>query len=311
LLFEMYLVQLAPPQTIYSVDRYTYFKTQVLEIIAHNNNPQSTWRREINEFTGMTLQELEGVVIMAPQFCSATNGVSALGLTNLPESFDWRDKKVVSKVKRQVCGDCWAHSTTAAIESHWALVKKTELPDVSRQQLVDCAGDFENHGCQGGLPSHAFEYIKYAGGIEDELDYPYRGFNGQCKFEKAKVHVTVPFGSYNITEGDEKGLQESLFTAGPISVAFEVASDFFQYRSGIYESTKCRNTTDKVNHAVLAVGFGHDAAKNVDYWIVKNSWGTIWGEEGYFRIKRGVNMCGIAVCASYPQIQASLETITN
>jgi len=199
--------------------------------------------------------------------------------------------------------------STAAIESHWAIVKNTDLPDVSRQQLVDCSRDFDNNGCQGGLPSHAFEYLKYAGGIEDEVDYPYRGVNGKCTFQKEKVRVTVPLGSYNITEGDEKALQESLFTAGPISVAFQVVADFFGYKGGIYSSKTCKGTTDKVNHAVLAVGFGHDAATNVDYWIVKNSWGAGWGEQGYFRIKRGDNMCGIAVCASYPQIQESKETI--
>jgi cathepsin H len=304
LLFEMYLQHLAPSHVTYSAERYLQFKEDIHDIIAHNSNPESTWKRTINQFTGMTFKELEGSAIMVGQNCSATNGVSALGLTNVPTSHDWREKGIVSPVKNQGhCGSCWTFSTTGAVESHWALHKKTTPPDLSEQQLVDCAGDFNNHGCSGGLPSQAFEYIKWAGGIEGERNYPYKGVDDTCHFQKKDVDARLPFGSVNITEADETALLEAAFTAGPVSVAFQVTKDFSSYKGGVYVGTTCKSGPETVNHAVLAVGFGHDATTNLDYWIVKNSWSAAWGEEGYFRIKRGVNMCGIAVCASYPHIK--------
>jgi cathepsin H len=72
------------------------------------------------------------------------------------------------------------------------------------------------------------------------------------------------------------------------------------YKSGVYSSTTCKTGPSNVNHAVLAVGYGTDATTGMDYWFVKNSWSTAWGDNGFFKIQRGVNMCGIAECNSYP-----------
>nr|KAF6267806.1 cathepsin H [Pipistrellus kuhlii] len=102
----------------------------------------------------------------------------------------------------------------------------------------------------------------------------------------------------NITLNDEEAMVEAVALYNPVSFAFEVTSDFMMYRKGIYSSTSCHKTPDKVNHAVLAVGYGEENGK--PYWIVKNSWGPQWGMNGYFLIERGKNMCGLAACASYP-----------
>jgi len=250
------------------------------------------------------MEELKGFAVMEPQNCSATNGISSNGLTAFPDNFDWRIVGAVSHVKDQGnCGSCWTFSTTGALESHWAIVKGIAPPDLSEQQLVDCAGDYNNFGCNGGLPSQAFQYIQDAGGLDSEIIYPYTGVDGECEFLKTQIVASVPYGSANITSGDENALQESLFGFGPISIAFEVTDDFMDYDSGVYTGSTCHQDTGHVNHAVLAIGFGHDGKSNLDYWLVKNSWGTSWGEEGYFRIKRGSNECGLAVCASYPQIK--------
>lgn len=304
-LFGLYLVHKAPFQIEPSVERYNYFKSRVMSIINHNRDPTKTFKRTITKFTGLTLDELKGVAIMESQNCSATaTEAPSEGFTAFPDYFDWRKAGVVSKVKNQGnCGSCWTFSTTGAVESHWALFKGVKPPLLSEQQLVDCAGDFNNHGCNGGLPSQAFQYIQAAGGLESEDSYPYKAVDQKCSFDLTQVVSTVQYGSYNVSSGDEQGLQESLFTHGPVSIAYEVTDDFMDYDSGVYVGKTCHQDTQHVNHAVLAVGFGHDKAKNIDYWIVKNSWGTTWGEEGYFRIQRGVNMCGLAVCASYPQMR--------
>merc|ERR1719182_939675 len=111
----------------------------------------------------------------------------------------------------------------------------------------------------------------------------------------------VPGGSVNLTKGDEDSLEYYLATAGPVSVAYQVASDFRHYSEGVYSSTVCKSQPEDVNHAVLAVGFDHDDKSGKDYWIVKNSWGTSFGVEGgYFMMERGVNMCGVSDCASFP-----------
>jgi len=303
-LFALYIMHRAPVRLEPSVERYKYFRSQVLDIIAHNRNPKNTWRKTITQFTGLTMKELEGFAIMAPQTCSATNGVSATEGFEAPAYVDWREAGVVTPVKNQgKCGSCWTFSTIGAVEAHWALSKKTVSPLLSEQQLVDCAGDFNNHGCNGGLPSQAFEYIKYAGGIETEIDYPYKAVDGNCYFDKSKVAASVSLGSSNITQGDEKSLLEAVATKGPVSIAFQVIAGFKDYAGGVYVGETCQADPEHVNHAVLAVGYGYDANARLDYWIVKNSWGNTWGESGYFRIKRGSNMCGVATCASYPLIR--------
>lgn len=102
----------------------------------------------------------------------------------------------------------------------------------------------------------------------------------------------------NITQGDEVSMKNAIFSNGPVSIAFEVVDGFRDYMSGVYTSTTCKNSPSDVNHAVLAVGYG--SLDGVDYWLVKNSWGADWGDEGFFKIQRGVNMCGVAVCNSFP-----------
>lgn len=111
---------------------------------------------------------------------------------------------------------------------------------------------FENNGCNGGLPSHAYEYIFYNGGIESEDDYPYLGITDTCHFDKSKVSVTVK-GVHNITEGAEHEIEIAVGTVGPVSIAYDCADDFMHYSEGIYSSDTCAKTSDQVNHAVRPV----------------------------------------------------------
>uniref|UniRef100_A0A804KJV6 Peptidase C1A papain C-terminal domain-containing protein n=1 Tax=Musa acuminata subsp. malaccensis TaxID=214687 RepID=A0A804KJV6_MUSAM len=214
---------------------------------------------------------------------------------------DWRDDGIVSPVKNQGhCGSCWTFSTTGALEAaHTQATGKSV--SLSEQQLVDCANAFNNFGCNGGLPSQAFEYIKYNGGLDTEESYPYRGVNGVCQYKPEKVGVKV-LDSVNITLGAEDELKHAVGVVRPVSVAFEVVNGFRLYKGGVYTSDTCGKTPMDVNHAVLAVGYGVE--NGVPYWLIKNSWGEDWGVDGYFKMEMGKNMCGVSTCASYPIVAA-------
>uniref|UniRef100_A0A8C5AIW3 Cathepsin H n=1 Tax=Gadus morhua TaxID=8049 RepID=A0A8C5AIW3_GADMO len=234
--------------------------------------------------------------------CSATKGNHVVSSGPYPDSVDWRELgNFVTPVKNQGhCGSCWTFSTTGCLESVTAIARG-KLLLLSEQQLVDCAQAFNNHGCNGGLPSQAFEYIRYNGGIMTEADYPYKGSDAPCQFvpglEAAFVRDVI-----NITSYDEKAMVDAVARLNPVSLGFEVTSDFMHYKEGVYTSSMCSNTTDTVNHAVLAVGYGVEEEGGAPYWIVKNSWGPSWGIDGYFLIERGRNMCGLAACSSYPLV---------
>lgn len=284
----------------YSGDE-VYHRQQIFESslkeIKEINSRNGTWTAGLNKFSDMTWDEFRSAyLITEPQDCSAT-GTHVKSEGPLPDSVDWRTKNVVTRVKDQgQCGSCWTFSSTGAVESAHAIATG-HLPYLSEQQLIDCAGNFDNHGCEGGLPSHAFQYIMYNGGLDTEDAYPYEGKDASCRFSKAGVGARLK-NEVNITEGADAEVTDAVANVGPVSVAYEVVSDFKHYKSGVYQSTECKNGPMDVNHAVLAVGYGTE--DHIPYYLVKNSWGTGFGIDGYFKIIRGKNMCGISTCASYP-----------
>mmetsp|Transcript_13384 Transcript_13384/g.44290 ORF Transcript_13384/g.44290 Transcript_13384/m.44290 type:complete len:247 (-) Transcript_13384:1245-1985(-) len=245
---------------------------------------------------------------MAPQNCSATHVASwsSDASAKLPEALDWRQKILAPwPVKNQAhCGSCWTFSTVGSMEAH-VYLKYGAMKNLSEQQLVDCAGAFHNHGCNGGLPSQAFEYIHFAGGLDTEAVYPYVGKTGKtCAYDKQGVAKVSAIN--NITAYDEAALLAAVGSRGPVSIAFQVSADFRFYKKGVYDGV-CKASPSDVNHAVVAVGYGVSPADGgreggKPFFIVRNSWGPTWGEEGYFRIARGKNKCGLADCASFPSI---------
>ncbi|XP_043533036.1 pro-cathepsin H [Chiloscyllium plagiosum] len=268
------------------------------KVDAHNRG-RHAFQMGLNQFSDLTFSEFQSLYLMQkPQNCSATRGNHYSSADILPENVDWRKRgNFITPVKNQGgCGSCWTFSTTGCLESVIA-IKSGKLVSLAEQQLVDCAQNFKNHGCAGGLPSQAFEYIKYNNGLEREQDYPYEGKDGTCRFERSKAAAFVK-DIVNITQYDEDGMVDAVARLNPVSFAFQVTDDFLLYREGVYSNPNCSSTPDKVNHAVLAVGYG--VSNGTKYWIVKNSWSTSWGIDGYFYIERGKNMCGLAACASYP-----------
>ncbi|OIW19353.1 hypothetical protein TanjilG_03487 [Lupinus angustifolius] len=279
--------------------RFKIFSDNLKEI-RFSNKKGLSYTLGVNRFSDWTWEEFKTQRLGAAQNCSATlKGNHKITDIATPEHKDWRKEGIVSAVKDQGhCGSCWTFSTTGALEAAYAQAFGKNI-SLSEQQLVDCAGAFNNFGCNGGLPSQAFEYIKYNGGLDTDEAYPYIGANGLCRFSAENVGVRV-LDSVNITLGSEDELKHAVAFTRPVSVAFQVVNGFRSYTKGVYTSDTCGNTPLDVNHAVLAVGYGVE--DGVPYWLIKNSWGADWGDNGYFKMERGKNMCGVSTCASYPVV---------
>ncbi|KAH7682107.1 Actinidain protein [Dioscorea alata] len=220
-----------------------------------------------------------------------------------PYSLDWRKKGVVTGVKDQgQCGSCWAFSSTGAMEGINAIATG-DLISLSEQELVDC--DTTNDGCDGGYMDYAFEWVIKNGGIDTERDYPYTGQDGSCNTEKENIKAVTIDGYQDVAQNENALL--CAVVKQPVSVGIDASSmDFQLYTGGIYDG-ECSSDPDDIDHAVLIVGYGSE--KNIEYWIVKNSWGTSWGMQGYFYIRRNTGLpygaCAINAMASYPMKEST------
>ena len=166
------------------------------------------------------------------------------------------------------------------------------MVSLSEQQLVDCDGG--NYGCNGGWPYDANKYV-IGYGLMSEQSYPYSGYANSCQYSSSKVTARVST-TYYVSHGDESALKTASALIGPIEVCIEVSGSFQYYASGVYYNPYCKGS---VNHAVLLVGYGTDPTGG-DYWLVKNSWGAYWGDNGYIKMARNRNNnCAIASFASY------------
>ncbi|XP_017077543.1 cathepsin L-like [Drosophila eugracilis] len=263
-----------------------------------------TFKLAVNQFTDLLTTEINQMMSDSSFTHSQVKSGSTFltpEYSTLPESVDWRLKGAVTPVKHQgyTCGSCWAFAAVGALEGqHFRKTRK--LISVSPQNLVDCSGSYGNNGCQGGLDSRSFAYIKDNGGIATEQSYPYTGLQGECNMERAMIGATSS-GYVHIPQGDEKKLAEAVAFFGPVIAAIDSSHPSFKlYSRGVYEEPACNATA--LNHAVLVVGFG--TTKNgKEYWLVKNSWGKKWGINGYIKMLRNANNhCGIASAAIYPLV---------
>jgi len=212
---------------------------------------------------------------------------------SIPSSYSSKDLGLVSPVKNQrQCGSCVAFATMATIETCFKKVTNV-FGDYSEQQLVDC-GYRQNwaNGCHGA-PPHA--YAKWAGDNEIELahesQYPYLNTspNLECPANLPVYNQGARIsGSYFTYRGDEELMKKLVYEHGAVVSTVKSAGPFQDYEGGIFAGCP---EGDKVDHAIAVVGYGQE--NGVDYWLVKNSWDENWGENGYIRVKRGVNMCGI------------------
>ncbi|KAH3762943.1 cathepsin L1 [Pelomyxa schiedti] len=265
-----------------------------LQFVEQHNAEGHSWTVGMNEFADLTNEEYRAM-LSKPKTYAVEAGPSAGAVV---ANVDWRTKNVVCPIKDQgSCGSCWAFSAIASTESCYAIATGS-LKCFSEQQLVDCAGiKYGDLGCGGGLPDNGFKYI-IDEGCETQDVYPYTAKRGTC-VAKQSEYVGDIQGFTDVTPaGNEVALQNAVVLT-PVSVGIDASLMSFQlYTSGVYCPSGCSTTT--LDHGVAVVGQQTDA-KNGDYYIVRNSWGTSWGQSGYiWMCANKNNTCGIATTASYP-----------
>lgn len=216
----------------------------------------------------------------------------------IPDAFDWRDKNAVSRVGDQgFCGSCYAFTALHSIESQLRIHKNLNV-ELSPQEILDCAFEHGTASCQGGYLEGVWSYINFMGGISLEKYYSYTGAVGECKPKLNRVNFLIE-GDYSFTDGNEDELKAALYLLGPISIIFDhLHHSFFQYSKGIYYEPNCIESNE-FTHGALIVGFGSE--NGIEYWTIKNSFGSIWGEKGFFKIARNKdNHCLIGKYAMIP-----------
>jgi cathepsin L len=277
--------------------RYTVFKANMDKIYLANKQKHS-YTLGMNEMGDMTHAEFKATKLGYKRIDrSYARKMNAAGphqhVKAAPKSVDWRSKGAVTPIKnQQQCGSCWAFSTTGSVEGAVAIASG-KLISLSEQQLVDCSGAQGNQGCEGGLMDQAFQYIISNGGLTTETNYPYTAMDGTCNTTAAAQVASTITGYTDVTSGDQNSLINAV-AIGPVSVAIEADQACFQfYSSGILNDPSCGTNLD---HGVLAVGYDQGQG----FWIVKNSWGTSWGMNGYVEIALGMDECGINTEPSYP-----------
>ncbi|XP_055848052.1 putative cysteine proteinase CG12163 isoform X2 [Episyrphus balteatus] len=278
--------------------RLRIFKHNLKLIHDLNKNEMGSAKYGITEFADMTTTEYrDRTGLLSREESNSVRSPAKIPDVELPKEFDWREKGAISKVKNQGnCGSCWAFSVTGNIEGLHA-VKTGKLEEYSEQELLDC--DTIDSACNGGLPDDAYKAIENIGGLELESEYPYQAKKSQCHFNSSLSHVKIS-GAVDLPK-NETEMAKWLIVNGPISIGINANAMQF-YRGGVSHPWKMLCSKKNLDHGVLIVGYGISEyptfKKTLPYWIVKNSWGPKWGEQGYYRVYRGDNTCGVSEMAT-------------
>lgn len=285
----------------YTGDEYHFrlgiFLSNVRYFQDFNRRNGLTFRVGINQFTCHTPSEYKSLLgVQVPKrnliYNYQKTKLNLNAIKSAPDSFDWRDRGVVNAIKNQGdCGSCWAFSTITTSESAYAITTGNLL-QFSEQNLVDCAPSF---GCRGGWTNTAIDYVinTQNGTFNSEEQYPYTALDGKCVFDSSKTIGKIT-QVINVEKDDENDLKEKIAEYGVASISIHSGNTpFMSYSGGILDDDECLGQFKAIDHAVGAVGYGTE--NGIDFWIVRNSWGTELGEEGYIRMIRNKgNKCFIA-----------------
>merc|ERR1711887_128730 len=279
------------------------FRANLRKIAAHNEREEQgleTWRMAVTEFADLTeeefTQQMLGGYVMTPQ--SLGGHAKREVASDLPASVDWREKGVVTDAKNQgSCGSCWAFATVENIESY-AAINNVTLTKLSTQEVTTCTPNPMHcggtGGCRGSIPQLGYNYVQLFG-LATNDDYPYwsgvTGMTGNCKYDLERRTPVVGITGYNtLPANDMAATMHHLATVGPLAVAGD-ATPWQFYGHGVFPGCSYSNNIG-LNHAIQMVGYGTDPT-NGDYWLVRNSWGAMWGEQGYIRLQRESELtCG-------------------
>jgi len=282
--------------------RFNNFKASIIRVMEiQATSPSATYG--ITKFSDMSVEEFRNTILMQSLPERPARDVPVAGVSvadpNAPASWDWRDHNAVTPVKDQgQCGSCWAFSATEAIESAWIL-KGHATPstvDLAPQQIVDCDSIDGVQGCNGGYTESAYDYIIQAGGQEPDKDYPYTAKNGKCKFVAADIDAKI--SKYETISKEESALSTNLASIGPLSICLD-ASRWQDYKTGVMTNMECCPLLKcTLDHCVQLVGYNTSAT--TPYWIVRNSWNTNWGVQGYIYLEMNKNTCGITTDITWP-----------
>jgi len=284
------------------ISRLRIFEANLAKIAAHNTDERWTYTLAVNEHADLTGPEFAKLYASGKRWDAVTLGSQPhdssadVPVSSLPSSVDWREKNVVTPAKNQGgCGSCWAFSTAETLESHIA-IKTGKLMKFSPQEYVSCMPNPKHcggtGGCQGATQLLGFQYAIDTG-ITTEDSYPYEGSTGTCSKDKIKPVAKIT-GFVKLPANNYSSLMNAVVTQGPIAIS-AAAEPWQLYSGGVYNG----DCGSDIDHAIQLVGYGtagNSTGRTLlgggggkgkgAYWLVRNSWGTGWGEEGYIRIQR-------------------------
>jgi len=287
------------------------FCESVKFVAEFNSKSTSSHKVEVNQYADMTDEEYQQQLLGGKQVKKHFETLTSENLEDFryedvdpPSEVNYKEQGALAPIKNQgQCGGCWAFATTGSIEALHYLTTGKHV-SLSEQQLISCSSPEGNEGCVGGAAIYAYEYVKQNGGLNTEKAYPYEAETGTCDRSLEQVKVASIDSFSRVPINDEEALMKAV-SKQPVAVSIEADSMGFKFYSGGVFQSECGHDRD---HAVLVVGYGADK-EGTKYWLVRNSWGPDWGEEGYIRMARGVDApygkCGLLMEPVFPVSKAS------
>jgi len=281
--------------------RFNIFKENYGELLKESRSSRRPYTVGVTQFSDLTHQEFKNTFLglKHTNFMGQGNMTERRVSRDLPDAVNWVEKGAVSSVKNQgQCGSCWAFATTEQVESYAQISTGGDVPNLSAQQVTSCTPNLlqcgGTGGCYGSVTQLGFNYLQLFGHMSED-DYPYvSGSTSQtedCMYDPSKT--VVSFTGYDtLPTNDHDAVMTHLAEVGPLSIAVD-ASNWSKYTGGVFNGCSFDENIS-INHGVQLVGYGSDfsALGVYDYWLVRNSWGSSWGENGYIKLLR-TSQCGV------------------